>query len=130
MSALVGALLVATPAHAAKGNFGAIAYSPDDQVYAWVNHLDSMDAAIEVSVEVCEKKKGSGCDWAVWNSHGCLALAVDDEDPVNELAGGIGATKKLAFKDNIKYGEENGYTIDADAPLTAFCTSDTGADQG
>jgi hypothetical protein len=125
--ALATAVLVAPPTHAAKGNFGGVAYSPDDGVYGWVNHVNSKNDAIDGSVEQCEKKGGASCDWAAWNTDGCVALLADDS---GKWAGGAGATPKAAVKDALKYAEEGGFTIDTQDPVVAFCTSDEGPDAG
>ncbi|HEY7051314.1 MAG TPA: DUF4189 domain-containing protein [Mycobacterium sp.] len=124
---LVGAVLVATPAHAANGNAGGIAFSPDDGVHGWVNHVSDRDAAIDGSVAACESNGGKSCVWAAWNANGCLALLVDQD---GEWGGGIGPTAKQAVKDAVNDAAQNNITIDTQTPVVSFCTWDQGPDQG
>ena len=127
VTALVGAVLFAAPTNAASGHFGAIAYSPDDNKFGWVNHVASKNDAIDGAIAQCETKGGTSCDWAAWNQDGCMAVLVDSD---GNWAGGAGSTPKQAVKDAQKLAEKNGYTINSQTPLAAICTSDTGPDAG
>ncbi|MDT5093394.1 MAG: hypothetical protein QOH60_2757 [Mycobacterium sp.] len=53
-----GAVLFASPANAANGNTGGIAYSPADKVYGWANHATDREDAIDNAIAPCENKGG------------------------------------------------------------------------
>lgn len=108
--ALIGAAMCTMsgvgPAHAAPGEWAAIAYDPDGRTgwpnpgfAVWVNHAASQVEAVNASLGQCSSAPGFGgssapCELVALIQDGCVAL-VSLEGVANPVAG-IGPTAQAA----------------------------------
>ncbi len=77
MAFIIGASLVVSHQEKAWAGYGAISYSPSEEVNGISNDKGSKDSAVEEAKQDCEKKGGKNCKTR-WVRNGCLVLIVDD----------------------------------------------------
>jgi hypothetical protein len=66
--------VLAVPALAEAGEFGAIAYSEKTGAYGWASSYDTRDIAESVALRRCGEH-AQDCYVAIWVQNGCAALA-------------------------------------------------------